>query len=183
MESLEGQFLIASPHLPDSNFFRSVVLMIQHDDEGAFGLLLNRRVEKTIGELWEMISDTPCSNPTPVNVGGPVEGPLMAIHTDPLLSEREVIDGVHLSTEKDNLDRLVNAYDGPLRVFTGYSGWGTGQLEGEMQVGGWLTLRAEKKLVFADDETMWKYVTEKIGLEVLRDMIDPVTVPDDPSLN
>jgi putative transcriptional regulator len=107
----------------------------------------------------------------------------MAVHTDPAVSEREVIEGVHLSTERDHLEELITSYDGPLRVFTGYSGWGSGQLEGEMELGGWLTLPAEEELVFADDQSMWKLVTEKIGFSVLKDMINPVAVPDDPSMN
>ena len=72
MNSLRGQFLIASPHLPDSNFYRSVVLMIQHDDEGAFGVILNRPTENTVSEIWEMITDEPCESLQPINLGGPV---------------------------------------------------------------------------------------------------------------
>ena len=199
MESLEGHFLIAKPNLSDSNFFRSVVLMIHHDEEGAFGLVLNRPIDRSIGELWELISETPCFDDSPVYLGGPVqplgfrrggdeeksvvEGSLMAIHTDPILSEREVVDGIHVAIDMDLLEQLVSSCDGPLRVFSGYAGWHEGQLEDELAAGGWLTLPADEELIFADDESLWKLVTERIGLGVLEGMIDLVTVPDDPSLN
>ena len=81
MKSLKGHFLVASPHLADANFYRSVVLMIQHDEDGAVGLVLNRPTDNTIAEVWEMISESPCDVQGCVSIGGPVAGPLMALHT------------------------------------------------------------------------------------------------------
>ncbi len=86
MNSLQGYVLVASPHLLDSNFLRSVVLIIQHNDQGAFGVVLNRPTNNTIAQLWGLVSQTPCDNPSPVYVGGPVPGPLVAIHGDAALS-------------------------------------------------------------------------------------------------
>ena len=57
MKSLQGQFLIASPELGDPNFYKGVVLMIKHDEEGAFGLILNRPTDNTVGEVWKMVSE------------------------------------------------------------------------------------------------------------------------------
>lgn len=55
MKSLSGTFLVASPHLPDPNFFRTVVLIIRHDDEGAFGVVINRPLPSTVGEVWQCL--------------------------------------------------------------------------------------------------------------------------------
>ena len=55
MDSLQGHFFVASPHLPDSNFYRTVVLMVQHDEQGALGLVLNRPTDTTVAQLWETV--------------------------------------------------------------------------------------------------------------------------------
>src|SRR2546429_6526132 len=78
MKSLQGQFLIASPHLADTNFYKGVVLMIKHDDEGAMGLILNRPTENTVTEVWKMVGEEDIECPQPIFFGGPVSGPLVA---------------------------------------------------------------------------------------------------------
>jgi putative transcriptional regulator len=183
MDSLAGTFLIASPHLPDPNFYRSVVLIIQHNEEGAFGVVLNRPTDKTASEIWELFSDEPCSYTQPIYLGGPVAGPLLALHDDVSASEVEVLEGVYLSTDRAKLESLVRRDAVPLRLFVGYSGWAAGQLEGELEVGGWLTSRATSKDVFADHESIWNQVAGRIGLEILSPALRRDSVPDDPSLN
>lgn len=183
MDLLAGNFLIASPHLPDPNFYRSVVLIIQHNDEGAFGVILNRPTDKTASEIWELFSDEPCSYEQPIYLGGPVAGPLIALHSDISLSEAEVLPGVHLSTDRSNLESLVRQHIQPLRLFVGYSGWAADQLEGELEVGGWLTSRAVREDVFADHDSIWNQVASRIGLEILSPTLRQEFVPDDPSVN
>ncbi len=183
MESLAGQFLIASPHLPDPNFYRSVVLMIQHNEEGAFGVILNRPTDKTAGEVWELFSDEPCSPEQPIYLGGPVAGPLIALHTESASSEAQILRGVHLTTDRSNLATLICRGAEPLRLFVGYAGWGAEQLEGELEVGGWLTLPANRQDVFSDHNTIWNRVASRIGLDILSPTIRRHPVPDDPSVN
>src|SRR5687768_5273835 len=91
MKSLQGQLLIASPKLFDPNFFRSVVLLVQHTDAGALGLVLNRPLEMTINDAWGQVSETPCDATGFLHQGGPCEGPLMVLHTDSALPELPVI--------------------------------------------------------------------------------------------
>ena len=182
-DSLQGCFLIASPHLPDPNFFRTVVLIIHHDDEGAFGLILNRPLEQTVAEVWDLVADSDCSCRQPINLGGPVDGQLMALHCNPEAAERPVVPGVYFSLEPEELEQIVQEPQGPFLMFSGYSGWGAGQLESEMQVGGWLTLPATRELVFADQEKLWKLATERVGLEILAPMLKSAPLPDDPSCN
>lgn len=183
MNSLRSQLLVASPRLPDPNFYRSVVLMIQHDEEGAFGVVLNHPSEISVGEVWKKVSDNPCDNLDPVNVGGPVEGPLMAIHSEQECAEDRILPGVYFATQKELLDRIVSKNESPYLLFSGYSGWGGGQLESEMKVGGWLTTPATYDYIFSEEEDLWKVVAEDIGSEILFPHVQPKHIPNDPSLN
>ncbi|MDP6444248.1 MAG: YqgE/AlgH family protein [Pirellulaceae bacterium] len=183
MSTLQGQFLVASPHLPDVNFFRSVVLIIQHDDDGAFGVVLNRPTENTVGEFWEMISKEPCESTELVNHGGPVAGSVLALHTDHNCSETEVIPGVHVSTAHDNIEQIVQQRDKPYRIFCGYAGWSGGQLEHELEAGGWMTIKADLDEIFACEDDLWERAAQSIGLDILTPLVAPERIPADPTLN
>jgi len=182
-KNLTGHFLVASRYLRDPNFARSVVLMIQHTDEGAMGVVINRPSDKSVREVWELIGNDPCEREDFIFVGGPVPGPLVALHSVEEFSEREVLAGMYVATHRDFIDLLVRRSDESLRLYSGHSGWGAGQLEGELEAGGWLYTRAHVDDVFADHETIWKTVTERIGLEIMAPDIDEKFVPTDPSLN
>jgi putative transcriptional regulator len=183
MPSLKGHFLIASPHLEDTNFYRSVVLMVQHDEEGAFGVILNRPSNNTISDLWELISHVPCGNQDPVNVGGPVAGPLIAIHSDYTHSELEITNGVYYASSKQSIGQIVSKPQGPFRLFVGYSGWAAGQLEGESDAGGWLTVPATHDDVFSAPDDLWNRVSRRIGLDILSSSLNQRLIPEDPSTN
>ncbi len=184
MKSFQGKLLIASPHLPDPNFFRSVVLIIQHNEQGAFGLVLNRPTQSTVAQIWEKVSEQPCENQEPIRMGGPIEGPLMAIHSEADCSENEILPHVFFAAHKDNLDRIVTGSQQPFRLFSGYSGWGVGQLESELKVGGWLTTPATSRHIFhKPEEELWENVTRTIGDDILRSSLSLKQIPDDPSMN
>jgi len=140
MRSLAGQLLVASPRLPDENFSRSVVLIIHHDEHGALGVVLNRPADSTVREVWESLSDDPCDSDEPVHIGGPVSGPLMALHTNEECAESEVLPGVFFATHRDRLNRIVQEPEFLFRIYNGYSGWASGQLESELKFGGWMLL-------------------------------------------
>lgn len=182
MKSIAGQLLVASRHLRDPNFFRTVVLMVRHDHDGALGVVLNRPGDKCVADIWERTGHEPCDNPQQIFVGGPVPGPLMALHTIEQFSEAEIVPGLYFATHRDALDELVRQ-DTPLRLFAGHAGWGDGQLEAEMEVGGWLTTRATTHDVWSDPAGIWKIVTERIGLEISVPGISPKRVPKDPNWN
>jgi len=122
MESLAGKLLVASRRLGDPNFTRSVVLLIHHDSRGALGLVLNRAGAERLEVTHD--GDDGRRGEVVVMTGGPLEGPLTALHTDPENSEREVIPGIHFAAGSPHLDTLLAAARRPLRVFRGYSGWG-----------------------------------------------------------
>jgi putative transcriptional regulator len=182
-KTLAGNFLVASRYLRDPNFARAVVLMIHHNDEGAMGVVINRPSEKTVREVWEMIGNDPCDRDDSIFVGGPVPGPIIAVHAQEAFSEHQVLPGLFVSTHRDALDLIVRKKDQPMRLYSGHAGWGSGQLEGELEAGGWLSTRATKEDVFADHETIWKTVTQRIGLEIMAPDLDFEHVPPDPSMN
>lgn len=185
MSSLAGFFLVAAPRLPDPNFLRSVVLMIQHSEEGAFGLVLNRPSNVRLVDVWEEATGQPCASRRPIYVGGPVEGPPMALHGRVDCGEQEVVPGVYFSADLDHLQQLLGGEgDGEsYRVFSGYSGWAPEQLEGELEAGGWMTIPATAELIFADDDELWKHISELIGLDILTSTLGMPHMPTDASLN
>jgi putative transcriptional regulator len=185
MDSLEGRLLVASPHLQDANFVRTVVLIVQHNDEGALGVVVNRPTSKLVQELWEEIGQSACPSAEPVFLGGPVSGPIMAVHAHESLAELEVLPGLFFAAKKANLDQLVAQDEHLYRIFVGHSGWGPGQLEGELEVGAWLTTPATAEYVFYDhaDGDLWAEVSKQIGHSLLQGMLGIKEVPEDPSLN
>jgi putative transcriptional regulator len=182
-ESLSGHFLVASRYLRDPNFAKSVVLIIRHDDDGAVGVVINRPADKSVREVWDAIGFDPCDRDDLIYIGGPVPGPLVAVHTLEPYSEREVVEGVHVAMHRDAIDLIVRKKDVLLRLYSGHAGWGSGQLESELEAGGWLSTEATKDDIFADHETIWKNVTQRIGLEIMAPDLDEKLVPPDPSLN
>lgn len=184
MNSLQGQLLVAVPQLPDANFHRTVVLMLQHDDQGAVGLILNRSTPIELREVWKEITGREVAVSGPIFIGGPVEGPLMALHTSEALADAPVFEGLYVTSQKPKLESLVDRAEHPLRLYTGYSGWGAGQLEGELAAGGWFITQASLPVVFAEDEaSVWKQVAEGIGRNIAFGDIDERLIPPDPSLN
>jgi putative transcriptional regulator len=145
--------------------------------------VINRPAEKTVSEVWQMIGNDPVDRDDLIYIGGPVPGPLVAVHDVEAFSEHKILPGVYASTHKDALDVMVRKKEIALRLYTGNAGWGSGQLEGELEAGGWLTTEATREEVFGDPETVWKSVTERIGLEIMAPQIDEKLVPPDPSLN
>lgn len=184
MESLKGHFLVASPQLLDPNFVRTVVLMLHHSEEGAFGVVLNRPAESTIQELWEKVGEGECESQQLVNVGGPVSGPLMALHTNASASEMEVLPGLYFAAQRENLEKILRENLRPVRIFVGHAGWAEGQLEQELEQGAWLTSPARSEYVFcAPDFDLWKTVTRQIGDQLLTASLGIKHIPENPSFN
>jgi putative transcriptional regulator len=183
MESLEGQLLVASPQLMDANFARALVLLIQHTREGALGVVVNRPLGKTIQQLWREVGSAPCHCRRPVYLGGPVPGPLMALHTQPALAEAEPAPGVFFAAKKQHLDELVLTEERTYKVFVGHAGWGAGQLETELHQGAWRTLAASADYVFSTDDTLWETVFRELGQTMLKSVLNVKELPPDPTVN
>ena len=181
--SLAGKLLVASRNLRDPNFRQTVVLMLEHTDDGALGVVLNRPSTRTVSEVWEAVEFDPCESTQTINLGGPVPGPLIALHTSEEYAEKPLLPGLFLSMQRESVDPLVRQEEHPYRLYTGNSGWGGGQLEGELEAGGWLTAPATSEDVFAEPAALWPDVTNRIALDIMLPGLDTEDLPDDPSLN
>ncbi len=185
MGSLQGRFLIAAPQLVDPNFIRTVVLMLAHTPQGALGLVLNRLHPKSVRELWEQVSQRPCKVDRPLNAGGPVSGPVLALHRRSDCADAEVLPGLYYSAQREKLEQLLAEESQDVRLFLGHSGWAGGQLENELAQGAWLVLPGNVELVFGPVEgpALWQLLLHTAGRMVLRQVIRPRHIAPDPSLN
>lgn len=179
MKSLKGQLLLASAQLVDPHFSRTVVLLVEHDQQGAFGVILNRPSQRTVSDIWHDL-DNPNQQ---INLGGPVRGPLMALHGAASLAEVEIMSGVYLATNREHLNQLVRRADTHVRLFTGYAGWGAGQLEYELTQGGWIIAPAKEAFVFNLVNDLWEQVGREVTDTVLGSDARIKHFPGDPSFN
>ena len=183
MESLEGHLLVASPQLLDPNFARALVLLIEHNQEGAFGVIINHPVDKTLQELWREVGSAPCHSQQPVYLGGPVPGPLIALHAKPDLVETELMPGVFFAAKKQHLDLLVLSEEPAYKIFIGHAGWAEGQLENELRQGDWRELPATAELIFSTADDLWESVVRQMGHSLLKSILNIDDLPPDPSVN
>jgi len=165
-KSLKGQLLLDSGQLRGSFFHRSVVLICQHDAEGAFGLVLNQRTENKIGDV--LAADLPETvREQSVFLGGPVQpSALSYLHSDVFVPDPNVMAELSLGHSLEQLSDLAESFSATmkLKVFAGYAGWSAGQLEGEMERNAWLTHPASLPLVFAEEtKDLWQQVLRQKG--------------------
>ncbi len=183
MESLQGHLLIASPRIGDPRFERTVVLIMHHDQEGAFGVVLNRPLAETVRSLWKKLGDATCTIERNVNLGGPVSGPIIALHRQQAAAEFEVPPGLYVAEQKKHIKQLVKDADGPLRIFIGHASWTDGQLESELASGAWLTLPAKVDHVFHEEDDLWVTAMREVGREFWRSVLGIEDFPADVSMN
>jgi putative transcriptional regulator len=165
MESLRGQLLIAGPTLVDPNFSRTVVLVLEHSDEGAMGLVLNRPVDATVEEAAPEL-DGVVNGDEPIFQGGPVQPSgviVLAEFADPEDAAMLVVGHVGPLAASADLE-AVQVVDGRARAFAGHAGWGAGQLEDELEREDWFVEPALVDDAFvADPEVLWAAVLERKG--------------------
>ncbi|MFJ6868181.1 YqgE/AlgH family protein [Streptomyces termitum] len=200
VSSLTGRLLVATPALADPNFDRAVVLLLDHDDEGSLGVVLNRPTPVTVGDVlaaWAPLA----GEPGVVFQGGPVsldaalglavvpgeEGPCArpgegepspAAGGGPL-GWRRVFGAIGL-VDLEAPPELLGPALSALRIFAGYAGWGPGQLEAEVAEGAWYVVESEPGDVSSPrPEELWRQVLRRQRGELAL----VATCPDDPSLN
>ena len=168
-----GTMLLSAPALLDPNFMHTVVLMCQHDEEGAFGLVVNRTTQARVGDLFPDHPDLG-SLELKVREGGPVaRDTLQLIHrfSGDLAGATgglEVGDGIRIGADLESLVRrpgAAEALEEHARFVVGYSGWAAGQLDDEIRGGSWLPLPTAADLVFADGaaEEVWRAAIRRLG--------------------
>jgi putative transcriptional regulator len=138
-----------------------VVLICQHDAEGAFGLILNRQTDKKIGDV--LVADLPENlKESLLYLGGPVQPNAMSyLHTDIFIPDANVLPNLNLGHSLDELMDLGESFSPTqkIKMFAGYAGWSPGQLEEEMKRDSWLTHPASVELVFdADPNNLWQTI-------------------------
>lgn len=162
-ESLRGHFLIAAKHLRDSNFFKAVVLMLEHNEDGAMGVVINHPMDVSVSSALSKHFEMSRAGQS-LLAGGPVEENALLILHNSLDYDQEhdpVVPGVFVGTSPDVFQKVVASSledeneddeDGfQFRIYAGYSGWGAGQLEYEMNRGDWFTIPASADYVFAHE--------------------------------
>ena len=179
---LRGQLLLDSGQLRGSFFQRTVVLICQHNAEGAFGLVLNRATGSNVGDM--IVADLPDRLKNfPLFLGGPVQpSALSFLHSDAFVPDANVMPNLNLGHTLDSLVEIGESFSATqkIRLFAGYAGWSPGQLEDEMRRKAWLTHPASLELVFDTDPTqLWQTILKQKGwkYKLLAQM------PEDLSLN
>ena len=165
-KSLKGQLLLDGGKLRGSFFHRTVVLICQHDAEGAVGLVLNRTSGNKVGEM--IVADMVDSlKEQPLYLGGPVQpAALSFLHSDHFLLNANVMPNLNLGHSLDGLVEIGESFSSTqrVRVFAGYAGWSPGQLDDEMKRDSWLTHPASIELVFhIRPEELWQQILRKKG--------------------
>jgi putative transcriptional regulator len=162
--------LIAMPQLVDPHFNQTVVLMIEHGPRGSLGLVLNRPVDITCGEVGEsqscVVADEKISER--VHWGGPVESQRgFVLHTSAAIDERtEILPGVFLSISAPSLHALLSDGASKMRLCLGYAGWGSGQLDEEIRQSGWLYTEPLSATIFHENsDVVWDETLRGMGLE------------------
>ena len=177
-----GVLLIAEPPMADPNFRRSVILLCEHTTEGSFGLVLNRPAEFKLAE----VSTIALPFDTPLGYGGPVQPETLHVlhpYGDAIDGALPVADGVWWGGA---FERMLEGIEGGwldatrMRFFLGYSGWGGGQLDSEIDEDSWIVLPCTETLVFTEGaDALWRGILRGLGGEyaILS------TFPDDPRMN
>lgn len=182
MDSLQGQLLVAAPSLVDPNFQRTVILVTEHSDDGAMGVVLNRPSPAQVGEAIPELADAAGGEECLIYVGGPVQPEaliVLADFRDRAAAATIVVADVGLVSAELETSELAGLTR-RARVFAGYAGWGPGQLEGELDEDAWIVEPPVPTELFAPDpDGLWAAVLERKGgrFALLARM------PLDPSLN
>ena len=168
-QKLRGRYLIAGRHLKDPNFFRTVVLIVEHNDAGSMGLVLNRPTAIEVRQALAGHFELPEAD-DPVYFGGPVEPHALFLLHDAAPQagdETPVLPGLFVGANADVFEKIVTTATSTgarYRVFSGCAGWGPGQLEGELSRGDWHVVPAEPEAVFEGDPyTRWNELIDEVA--------------------
>jgi len=173
MDSLQGSFLIATPHMPDPRFHKMVVYICGHvADEGAMGLIINHPTSLTLVEVMEGLGiEAPEVDLPPVYLGGPMEteaGFFLFSKDFECPNFIEVTENLRLSSDVEILKAISRGNYPDRYIFAlGYSGWAPGQLENELADDGWLALPGDEDVIFnTPDNDKWEKAARRLGIDI-----------------
>jgi putative transcriptional regulator len=165
-KSLKGQLILDNGKLYGSFFHRTVILICQHDAEGAFGLVLNRATENKVGDALVANLPEPLKKEI-LFLGGPVQPQALSyLHSTDYLPEANVMNNLSLGHSLDSLVEIGESFasSAKLKIFAGYAGWSGGQLEDEMKRNTWMTHPASLDLVFfGKPGELWQHILRQKG--------------------
>ena len=166
--TLKGKFLLAAMQMGDPNFVRSVILLIEHDQDGAMGLIVNRPTDVAVADVLtdedvEIRLDS--GDASMLFRGGPCDGPLMVLHGGhiselgevgfpPLAASdsRQVLEGIWFGSDRTIVEPALTGAIRPARFFAGYAGWGAGQLEAEIDESAWTVIEGDAATLWEPDK-------------------------------
>jgi len=182
MNSFQGHFLVAAPHQLDPNFVKATILVVEHTNRGSFGVIVNG-AGKESSRLQQRNGSWCSPERLRLFFGGPVTGPLMAVHTMASLGERQFLPGVFFSGQERNVLTLMRQPQQPCKIFFGYAGWVPGQLDYEVEQGIWRVVPATPEQIFSEDDDLWEQLSRQASRLQLRIMFNIKHIPADPLLN
>ena len=166
---LAGQLLVATGEMKDPRFAESIIYLVKHSDEGAFGLIINKPVTKvSFGEVLQAfgVDGKSAKGDIFVHYGGPVSRDQgFVLHSDEIIldTSTKVKDGIAVTADVKIVQMLASG-TGPRQALLvmGYSGWGPGQLEMEIKANSWFTIGADKSLIFGKEaDKKWRRAMDK----------------------
>lgn len=174
VDSLSNQFLIAMPQLADPNFTRTLTLICEYSEAGAMGVIVNRKLDLSMGELLEQMGINEIDEQMykrPLYYGGPVDQERGFVLHRPIGdwdSTLPLSPTLGLTSSRDILISMArNNTPQDAIVILGYAGWGPGQLEEELRGNAWLTLPAEESILFeTETENRWDHAARQLGIEL-----------------
>ena len=168
--ALAPTLLVSMPQLNDPNFRHSVILLCEHGDDGAFGLVLNRPTDTLASAVVHLAPPISARSGLELWIGGPVEperGWILIGEEPKDAASVRVTDGIYLSTSQDLLRRLLEDTPPPhTRLLAGYAGWQPGQLDDELSASAWLTASADTDIIFETPPSeMWETALRRLGAD------------------
>lgn len=183
--SLKGKLLVASEELTEGQFIQAVILLLQDDAQGTIGVILNRPADDQLKRHWRQLSGGPEHVTSQLVKGGPVGGPVFAIHKFQSLGEMELPGDIFLSTNAETIQQLFEQSPEHYRIFLGIAGWNPTQLDSEIRDGFWHVVDCDPEDIFEDPQWLWQRSMFRYGEQLLCDTLG-ITInnlPLDPSLN
>jgi len=177
-----GTILVASPAIGNAPYERAVILVVQNTEKGIFGVVLNKPGDQQLRSAWLQMTGASDGEESLVH-GGPIGGPVFAIHQDQRLAEMEIPGGVFITANSQTVEELVRQTGNDYRIVFGVAGWKQQQLNRELEDGFWYPIGGSPSIVFDNPDLMWERSLRAYSDDMLCDVVGVSGLPDDPQLN